>query len=142
MGCASGPDRNMQALEMSATALQQFIMKITGNPAWFDEIAGMEVKEFSALIKTGMNGALTAVLKSLRGRGGLQQLIPVFKEMGLDGARASQVDTKNDNLQARLEKAKKRIQRSGAGSWRTVKPGFTRINRRHNLPCQSFTGNH
>jgi TP901 family phage tail tape measure protein len=144
LGYASGLDQNMQSLELSATALQQFIMKIMGNPAKFAKIAGMEVKQFSDLLKTDMNGALIAVLKSLQGKGGLQQLIPIFKDMGLDGARASQVlsalagnvqqieeaqrianqalvegtsltkeyGVKNENLQAKLEKAKKEFNES------------------------------
>lgn len=142
MGYASGLDQNMQALEMSATSLQQLIMKIMGEPAKFAKIAGVNVKEFSNLVKTDMNGALLAVLKNLQGKGGLEQLIPIFKEMGLDGARASQVisslagnidqiveaqaianqallegtsltneyNTKNNNLQATLEKQRKIFQ--------------------------------
>lgn len=142
LGYASGLDQNMQALEMSATALQQLIMKIMGEPSKFAKIAGMEVSKFTTLVKTDMNGALVAVLKNLQGKGGLEQLIPIFKEMGLDGARASQVisalagnidqvveaqdlahkslvegtsltqeyDTKNNNLQATLEKQRKIFQ--------------------------------
>lgn len=138
LGYASGLDQNMQALEMSATAMQQLIMKIMSEPAKFAKIAGMEVSKFSNLVKTDMNGALIAVLQNLQGKGGLEQLIPIFKEMGLDGARASQVisalagnidqvveaqniahqaliegtsltkeyETKNNNLQAVLEKSK------------------------------------
>ncbi len=142
LGYASGLDQNMQALEMSATALQQLIMKIMGEPSKFAKIAGMEVSKFTTLVKTDMNGALVAVLKNLQGKGGLEQLIPIFKEMGLDGARASQVisalagnidqvveaqdlahksliegtsltneyNTKNNNLQATLEKQRKMFQ--------------------------------
>lgn len=91
LGFGSALDQDMQAVEMSATALQNFIMKIMGDTAKFAQIAGMEVSKFSALMNTDMNGAIKAVLRSMNEQGGLQQLIPMFQEMGLDGARAAQV---------------------------------------------------
>lgn len=88
LGYASALDQDMQAVEMSATALQKFIMKVMGEPAKFAKIAGVEVKEFSQLLNTDANAAIKTVLRSLNEKGGFQQLIPIFQEMGLDGARA------------------------------------------------------
>jgi TP901 family phage tail tape measure protein len=88
LGYASALDQDMQAVEMSATALQKFIMKVMGEPAKFAKIAGADVKEFSELLKTDTNAAIKLVLRSLNEKGGFQQLIPIFQEMGLDGARA------------------------------------------------------
>lgn len=88
LGYASALDQSGQAVEMSATALQNFIMKVMGDPAKFARLAGIEVGKFNQLLKTDANGAIKSVLKSLSEKGGFQQLIPIFQEMGLDGARA------------------------------------------------------
>ena len=73
---------------MSSTSLHKFIMKVIGEPEKFARIAGIEVAKFNQLLKTDTNEAIKTVLKSLSEKGGFQQLIPVFQEMGLDGARA------------------------------------------------------
>lgn len=88
LGYASALDQSGQAVEMSATALQKFIMTLMGEPAKFAKIAGLEVKAFNKLIKEDTNTAIKEVLSALSQKGGFQQLIPIFKEMGLDGARA------------------------------------------------------
>lgn len=88
LGYASALDQSGQAVEMSATALQKFIMKVMGEPAKFAKIAGIEVGKFNRLLKTDTNEAVKTVLKSLSEKGGFQQLIPIFEDMGLDGARA------------------------------------------------------
>lgn len=88
IGFASALDQDMQQVEMSATALQQFIIKLMGDPAKFAKIAGLEVKSFTDLLKTDANDAIKTVLRALNDKGGFQQLIPYFDEMGLSGTRA------------------------------------------------------
>ena len=88
LGYASALDQSGQKIEMSATAFQNFIMKLMGDPAKFAKLAGLEVEKFTGLLQTDTNEAIKTVLKSLSEKGGFQQLIPVFQEMGLDGARA------------------------------------------------------
>lgn len=88
LGYASALDQSGQAVEMSATALQNFIMKLMADPAKFARLAGKDVKEFTNLLKTDTNAAIIQVLTAMNGKGGFQALIPVFEEMGLDGARA------------------------------------------------------
>jgi len=139
LGYGSALDQDMQAVEMSATALQNFIMKLMGDPAKFARLAGLEVSSFTKLLSTDANAAIKQVLAALNQKGGFQALIPIFKDMGLDGARAvgvlssmassidkveaaqviankamtegvsitKEYDTKNNNLQAQLEKAQK-----------------------------------
>lgn len=139
LGYASALDQSGQAVEMSATSLQKFIMKLMGEPAKFAKIAGLEVDKFNKLLKEDTNAAIIEVLKALSTKGGFQALIPMFKDMGMDGARAvgvlsalatnigkvteaqaisnqafsestsitKEYDTKNNNLQASLEKARK-----------------------------------
>jgi TP901 family phage tail tape measure protein len=139
LGSASALDQSGQAVEMSATALSKFIMKLYEEPAQFAKLAGLEVTSFSKLLREDANAAVKQVLTSLSERGGFAQLVPVFQQLGLDGARAvgvlsslatnigkvteaqeianrafsqgtsitNEYSIKNNNLQARLEKAKK-----------------------------------
>lgn len=88
LGYASALDQDMQQVEMAATALQNFIMKIMADPAKFAKIAGLEVKSFSKLLDTDANAAIKKVLRALNEKGGFQALIPIFEDMGLEGSRA------------------------------------------------------
>lgn len=91
LGYASALDQDMQQVEMSATAMQQFIMKLMGEPSKFAKLAGLNVKEFTKLLNEDTNAAIKQVLRALNEKGSFQALIPVFQEMGLDGARATGV---------------------------------------------------
>lgn len=91
LGYASVLDQNMQQQEMAATAFQTLMMKMYQEPAKFAKIAGQSVEEFSSLIKNDANEAILQFLETLNKKGGLDQLAPMFKEMGLDGVRASGV---------------------------------------------------
>jgi TP901 family phage tail tape measure protein len=88
LGFASALDQLGQSVEMSATALQKFLMKLMEDPAKFARLAGLEVKQFSRLLAVDANAAVQTVLAALGNKGGFQALVPVFKDMGLDGARA------------------------------------------------------
>lgn len=91
MGFASVLDQDMQQVEMAATALQTVIMKVYQEPATFAKMAGKDVKEFTELLKTDANEAVLTLLENLGSKGGLQELAPLFKDMKLDGVRASGV---------------------------------------------------
>lgn len=91
LGYASVLDQNMQQQEMAATAFQNLMMKMYQEPAKFAKLAGQSVEEFSSLIKNDANEAILQFLDTLSKKGGLDQLAPMFKEMGLDGVRASGV---------------------------------------------------
>jgi TP901 family phage tail tape measure protein len=142
LGFGSALDQDMQQVEMSATALQNFIMKLMGDPAKFAKLAGLEVKGFTKLLKEDANAAIKQVLTAMNERGGFQALIPMFEEMGLEGARSvgvlssmagsidkidaaqkianksmadgnsitKEYNIKNENLAAKLDKAKKAFQ--------------------------------
>jgi TP901 family phage tail tape measure protein len=88
LGFASALDQSGQAAEMSATSLSKFIMKLYEEPAKFAKLAGLEVQSFSKLLREDANAAVKQVLKSLSEKGGFAQLVPVFQQLGLDGARA------------------------------------------------------
>lgn len=138
LGFASGLDQSAMKVEMAATAFQKFLMKMYEDTATFAGYANMEVEEFSELLKTNANEAITTVMKAMNGKDGFASLVPMFDQMGLDGARAVTVlasmtknldavteaqrlanvefekgtsvteecMTKNNNLQAQLEKAR------------------------------------
>lgn len=91
LGFASVLDQNKQQVEMSATALQKLLMNMFTAPEKYARLAGISVKEFSDALKNDANEALLSFLDTLNKKGGLSELAPIFKELGLDGARASGV---------------------------------------------------
>lgn len=91
IGYASVLDQNMQQEEMAATAFQTLMLKMYQEPAKFAKMAGKNVSEFTKLIKKDANEAILQFLDSLNSKGGLDKLAPMFKDMGLDGVRASGV---------------------------------------------------
>ncbi len=89
LGFASALDQDMQKVEMSATAFQKLIQKVISKPAEFAQVAGMELEQFTNLIENDMNEALKKVLAGFSGAGGFDKLLPIFQDLGLDGARAA-----------------------------------------------------
>lgn len=90
MGYGAVLDSNNQKVEASATALSQIIVRLYQDPAKYAKVAGMDVKNFSDLVKKDMNAALIEFLSTLNKTGGMDVLSPMFKDMGETGARAIQ----------------------------------------------------
>lgn len=154
IGFASGLDQSAMKVEMASTAFQKFIMKLYEDPAKFAEYANLEVEKFTDLLKNDANQAIITVLKSLKDQDGFASLVPIFKDMGLDGARAVSVlaamatninavteaqelankefekatsvteeyTTKNNNLQAQLEKARKEFKNASIALGQSLNP--------------------
>lgn len=154
LGFASGLDQSAMKVEMAATAFQKFLMKMYEDTATFAGYAGMKVEEFSELLKTDANTAITTVMKAMNGQDGFASLVPMFDKMGLDGARAVTVlasmtqnleavteaqalaneeftkatsvseeyQTKNNNLQAQLEKARKEFHNASVALGQSLNP--------------------
>lgn len=154
IGFASGLDQSAMKVEMASTAFQKFLMKMYEDPAQFAAYAKMEVEEFADLLKNDANTAIVTVLKSLKDNDGFGALVPIFKDMGLDGARAVTVlsamatnidavtkaqalandefskatsvteeyNTKNNNLQAQLEKARKQFKNASIALGQSLNP--------------------
>ena len=101
LGYASALDQMKQKVEMSATAFQKLIQQMIKKPEEFVEAARMPLDEFTKMMETDMNGAIKRVLEGFNEMGGFTQLVPVFKDMGLDGARAASVIA---SLAANLDK--------------------------------------
>lgn len=91
LGYASALDQNGQAVEMSATAFMKLIQQMVKKPQEFVRAAGVSMEEFKRMMDTDMNGAIMRVLEGMEKGGGFQQLIGMFADMGLDGARAATV---------------------------------------------------
>lgn len=91
MGFAAVLDSQGQAVEMSATALSQLIMKLFQDPAKIAKATGMDLQAFSKVLKEDTNEALLMLLQRLNELGDISALAPVFDSMGTDGARASAV---------------------------------------------------
>ena len=91
MGFAAVLDSQGQAVEMSATALSQLIMKLFQDPAKIAKATGMDLQAFSKVMKEDTNEALLMLLERLHSLGDISVLAPVFDAMGTDGARASSV---------------------------------------------------
>lgn len=91
MGFAAVLDSQGQAVEMSATALSQLIMKLFQDPAKIAKATGMDLQAFSKVLKEDTNEALIMLLEQLNQLGNIDALAPIFKDMGTDGARASGV---------------------------------------------------
>lgn len=91
LGFASVLDQNKQQVEMSATALQKLLMNMFTVPEKYARLAGVSVQEFADALKNDANEALISFLDTLNKKGGLSELAPIFKDLGLDGARASGV---------------------------------------------------
>lgn len=91
MGFAAVLDSQGQAVEMSATALSQLIMKLFQDPAKIAKATGMDLQKFNKVLKEDTNEALIMLLEQLNSLGNIDVLAPVFDAMGTDGARASAV---------------------------------------------------
>lgn len=88
MGFAAVLDSNAQAVEASSTALQQVIVRMMQEPAKYAKVAGLDVKEFTDMLRRDVNGALIMFLETLGKAGGMDVLSPMFKDMGENGSRA------------------------------------------------------
>lgn len=88
MGYASAFDQSAQSVEVSATTMQNFIMKLFNEKEKFAKLAGKDVKEFTNLLNTDANQAVKDVLTVMNSKGGLASLAPMFNEMNLNGARS------------------------------------------------------
>ena len=90
MGFASVLDQNMVGVERGATALQNVLTALFAKPQKMAQAAGLEVTQFTQLLKTDANAALQQFLQALQQKGGMDQLAPIFKEMNMSGSGVTQ----------------------------------------------------
>ena len=111
MGLASALDQNMQEEATASTVFSQLITKMYQDPAKFANIAGIEVKKFTKMLKEDANAALLEFMQSMQNKGGFAEMAPMFESMNLDGTRAvgvlSSVATHLDQVRAAQNTATK-----------------------------------
>ena len=91
MAFAAVLDSQGQACEMSATALSQLIMNLFKEPQKIAKATGVDLDKLNKALKRSTNEGLVMLLERLKELGSMDVLAPVFKNMGENGARASQV---------------------------------------------------
>ena len=91
MAFAAVLDSQGQACEMSATALSQLIMNLFKEPSKIAKATDMDLDKLNKALKRSTNEGLVMLLEKLKSLGNMDVLAPVFKNMGENGARASQV---------------------------------------------------
>lgn len=87
IGMGAVLDANAQKVEASATAIGQVLTRMYRDPAKYARVAGLDVQNFTELLKTDANEALLTFLETLGKAGDLDVLSPMFKDMGENGAR-------------------------------------------------------
>lgn len=112
-GIGSVLSQNSKAPEMSATAVTKIMQQMIKKTGSFAEMIGMGEKELSDLIAKDFNQAFLAVLQKLHDIGNVQAIVPIFKDLGADATRASQVilalSTYIDRVREAQETANKAI---------------------------------
>lgn len=99
MGFGAVLDEKSQAVEASATALSQVLVRLYQDPAKYARVAGLDVQNFSDLLRKDANSALLLFLETLNKAGGMDVLSPMFKDMGETGSRAiSALSTLAENI--------------------------------------------
>ena len=91
MGFAAVLDSQGQAVEMSATSLSKLIMNIFKEQDKIVKATGLNAEKFNEALKRSTNEGLIMLIERLHDLGNIDVLAPVFKDMGENGARASQV---------------------------------------------------
>ena len=77
--------------EVAATALSKVMQKMGSDTEKMAKMAGLNVQEFAALVKTDMNAALIEFAKGVGRLGGLTEVSPALKELSLTGSGVSSV---------------------------------------------------
>lgn len=91
MALASVLDQGMVGVEKGATALQNILTALMRKPAELAKIAGLQVSEFTKLLKTDANAALIQFIESVSKAGRLDAIAPMLDDMKLSGSGATQV---------------------------------------------------
>lgn len=91
IGFAASMDENMLRNETSATAYQNILMKMFTDTEKFAEVAGLNLQEFSKLVRTDANEAMLTFAKSLSKKGGMADLAPIFGDLKTEGAGVASV---------------------------------------------------
>lgn len=89
IGLAAAMDENMLRNETSATAFQKVMMKMFSDTEKFAKAAGLNLQEFSRLVRTDANEAILQFAEALSKKGGLADLSQIFGDLQTEGAGVS-----------------------------------------------------
>ncbi len=109
-GQVLGMSATLQELNVSTerggTAVSKILLKMTQNVGVFAKVAGMNAKDFSALVNKDLYGAFMKVVEgSKQGGASATEFSAILDSLGVDGAGASEVFSKlGNNTQLLQEK--------------------------------------
>lgn len=88
LGFAAASDATGQELEVSATAMNKFIVQLQTHYKTVANAAGINAEALHEMLTMGETAdAVVMVLEALSQKGGLSMLAPLMKDLGSDGAR-------------------------------------------------------
>lgn len=88
LGFAAAADATGQEVEVSATAMNKFVVQLQSHYKTVAQAAGLDESDLHNLLTMGKTAeAVVMVLEALGAKGGLSVLAPLMKDMGSDGAR-------------------------------------------------------
>lgn len=92
LGLAATLDQLGQTVEVSGTTFNDVIPSMFKDTATFAHAAGMELGDFTSLLKTDANEALIKVLDGIKGNNaGFAEMVVKLNALGVDGTRAMNV---------------------------------------------------
>lgn len=88
LGLAAASDATGQEVEVSATAMNKFVVQLQTHYKTVAAAAGVSEEKLHGLLEAGETAqAVVMVLEALSDKGGLSMLAPLMKDLGSDGAR-------------------------------------------------------
>lgn len=88
LGFAAAADATGQEVEVSATAMNKFVVQLQTHYKTVAQAAGINEESLHEMLTMGKTAdAVVTVLDALGKKGGLSMLAPLMKDMGSDGAR-------------------------------------------------------
>jgi TP901 family phage tail tape measure protein len=105
LGLGATLDSFGQTAEVSSTALSKLFVKMTDTPEQFAKYAGMSVEEFRKLIDENFMAAFIKMLEGVKDNSaGMNELVAVLGDMGIEGGRVTGVLGVLANNTATLQK--------------------------------------
>lgn len=89
MGLAAVMDQSMINAEEGSTALSKIIQKLYKEPAKMAKAVGLDVKQFTDLMKKDANAALMQFAQAVGKLGGMEKIAPMLGDLQLTGAGVS-----------------------------------------------------
>jgi TP901 family phage tail tape measure protein len=89
MGLAAVMDQSMINAEEGSTALSKIIQKLYKEPAKMAKAVGLDVKQFTDLMKKDANAALLQFATAVSKMGGMDKIAPLLGDLKLTGAGVS-----------------------------------------------------